>query len=210
VRRQAPADHAPAPPRRQLGRRGHLRAVPARPPRWRAGIPRLVARAPAAEQLMNGCFDALRQSRRRIDRNPLAMPIPATRPRLSPTRATDCCDFQDVSMGGTGLEPVTPSLSIWRRRSRPFGSVRLHGFVARNHPSSEHSSEPERPSNLAILATRRAVHQLVLAAARSSKAGRNLDIVNTLPPGKTQDPAPPAARLPEAVSADLDPVSRLS
>jgi hypothetical protein len=34
-------------------------------------------------------------------------------------------------MGGTGLEPVTPSLSIWGDRSRPFAQVRSHSVVER-------------------------------------------------------------------------------
>src|SRR5690349_11855012 len=37
------------------------------------------------------------------------------------------------SMGGTGLEPVTPCLSRSCRRSRPFAPVRLDRFVERNH-----------------------------------------------------------------------------
>src|SRR3954465_11723596 len=56
--------------------------------------------------------------------NTVAMPILATRHRSSPTPATDCRDLQDVSMDGTGLEPVTPSLSSQGERSRPFSPVR--------------------------------------------------------------------------------------
>jgi hypothetical protein len=32
--------------------------------------------------------------------------------------------MQGLFMGGTGLEPVTPSLSIWGSRSRQFAGVR--------------------------------------------------------------------------------------
>src|SRR3954466_5500824 len=41
--------------------------------------------------------------------NTVAMPILATRHGSSPTPATDCRDLQGLSMGGTGLEPVTPA-----------------------------------------------------------------------------------------------------
>src|SRR2546421_12664987 len=36
----------------------------------------------------------------------------------SPRQRTKSLDFQGISMGGTGLEPVTPSLSRRPRRSR--------------------------------------------------------------------------------------------
>ena len=35
-------------------------------------------------------------------------------------------------MGGTGLEPVTPSLSTWCNRSRQFAQVRSGSMVERN------------------------------------------------------------------------------
>jgi hypothetical protein len=57
-------------------------------------------------------------------------------------------------MGGTGLEPVTPSLSTWCSRSRQFAVVRLGRLVERNLPASERLSERERTPILAILATR--------------------------------------------------------
>jgi len=40
-------------------------------------------------------------------------------------------------MGGTGLEPVTPSLSIWGDRSRPFAQVRSTPMAERNPPPTE-------------------------------------------------------------------------
>jgi hypothetical protein len=40
--------------------------------------------------------------------------------------------MQGFSMGGTGLEPVTPSLSIWSDRSRQFAQVRSSRTVERN------------------------------------------------------------------------------
>jgi hypothetical protein len=72
-------------------------------------------------------------------------------------------------MGGTGLELVTPSLSRWCGRSRQFAPVRLDRLVVRNHPLSERTSEPERTSNLAILATRDATDELVIAASGASE-----------------------------------------
>ena len=62
----------------------------------------------------------------------LARPILGTRRLASPIEATRDGDLQDSSMGGTGLEPVTPSLSIWRRRSRQFAGVRSNSMVERN------------------------------------------------------------------------------
>ena len=46
-------------------------------------------------------------------------------------------------MGGTGLEPVTPSLSIRGGRSRQFARVRSDGMVERN-PSGERTPERTR------------------------------------------------------------------
>src|SRR5439155_21203886 len=57
-------------------------------------------------------------------------------------------------MGGTGLEPVTPSLSIWCRRSRQFARVRSGGMLSGIHSATERLSERERTLILAILATR--------------------------------------------------------
>src|SRR3954452_6669324 len=56
--------------------------------------------------------------------NTVAMPILATRHGSSPTPATDCRDLQGLSIGGTGLEPVTPSLSNWPSAGAPGGSRR--------------------------------------------------------------------------------------
>jgi len=47
------------------------------------------------------------------------------------------------SMGGTGLEPVTPSLSIRGGRSLRFGEVRSEGMAERN-PSVERTLERTR------------------------------------------------------------------
>jgi hypothetical protein len=57
-------------------------------------------------------------------------------------------------MGGTGLEPVTPSLSIRGSRSGQFAGVRSGRLVERNLPASERLSERERTLILAILAER--------------------------------------------------------
>ena len=46
-------------------------------------------------------------------------------------------------MGGTGLEPVTPSLSTWCDRSRPFAQVRSNSMVERN-PSPRPNLERTR------------------------------------------------------------------
>ena len=48
-----------------------------------------------------------------------------------------------AEMGGTGLEPVTPSLSIRGSRSRQFACVRSAGMVERN-PSGERTVERTR------------------------------------------------------------------
>src|SRR3954463_13744670 len=84
---------------------------------------------PGADQLMNRCFYASRQSGRRLDRTPWqcrSLPHDTAR-RPHPQLIVG--DLQDVSMGGTGLEPVTPSLSRWCKRSRPFAPVRLYRSV---------------------------------------------------------------------------------
>jgi hypothetical protein len=60
-------------------------------------------------------------------------------------------------MGGTGLEPVTPSLSIWCSCSRQFAPVRSLGTVERNAQPAERLSEHERTPILAILATPRGI-----------------------------------------------------
>jgi hypothetical protein len=53
--------------------------------------------------------------------------------------------FQRVfEVGGTGLEPVTPSLSSRGDRSRPFAPVRPERMVARNRSASERLAERER------------------------------------------------------------------
>jgi hypothetical protein len=62
-------------------------------------------------------------------------------------------DYQELSMGGTGLEPVTPSLSIRGSCSHPFAPVRLDRSLSEIASASERSSEPERTQFLAILAT---------------------------------------------------------
>jgi len=90
------------------------------------------------------------------------MPILAARRRSSPMRATTYFDLQAFSMGGTGLEPVTPSLSNWSSRSRPFAQVRSTPMVERIHRATERSSERERTLILAILATQLQPSRLVL------------------------------------------------
>jgi N-acyl-L-homoserine lactone synthetase len=56
-------------------------------------------------------------------------------------------------MGGTGLEPVTPSFDS-EQRSLQFTDVRPERMVERNQSASEHLSERERTSSVAIVATR--------------------------------------------------------
>jgi hypothetical protein len=56
-------------------------------------------------------------------------------------------------MSGTGLEPVTPSLSRWSSRSRRFAQVRSDRNDKRNPTATERLSERERTTFLAILAT---------------------------------------------------------
>ena len=56
-------------------------------------------------------------------------------------------------MGGTGLEPVTPSLSIWGRRSRQFGCVRSERMVERNPPTHRTLERTRTNTEPAILAT---------------------------------------------------------
>ena len=66
--------------------------------------------------------------------NTLARLILATAQRASPRRTTRYSALQRFSMGGTGLEPVTPSLSIRGSRSRQFARVRSGSMVQRNPP----------------------------------------------------------------------------
>jgi hypothetical protein len=68
--------------------------------------------------------------------------------RLSEPRLTT-----KARMGGTGLEPVTPSLSNLGRHSRRFAPVLLSRMVEPSPGPSERSSERERTRILAILAT---------------------------------------------------------
>jgi hypothetical protein len=56
-------------------------------------------------------------------------------------------------MGGTGLEPVTPSLSSWPTVRARSHQCAYTAWLCGITPSSEHSSEPQRTPNLAILAT---------------------------------------------------------
>jgi hypothetical protein len=57
-------------------------------------------------------------------------------------------------MGGTGLEPVTPSLSIWGSRSHPFAQAFAQtASLSGIRVSTERLSERERTPILAILAT---------------------------------------------------------
>jgi hypothetical protein len=72
--------------------------------------------------------------RRSESANGVARPILATPKSASPPQATTYAVLQRVSMGGTGLEPVTPSLSTWGSRSRQFARVRSDSIVERNPP----------------------------------------------------------------------------
>jgi len=58
------------------------------------------------------------------DRTAVARKILATEDAASPVQATEMALSTTLQMGGTGLEPVTPSLSIRGGRSRPFAGVR--------------------------------------------------------------------------------------
>src|SRR5918996_4884827 len=68
--------------------------------------------------------------------------------------------FHEV--GGTGLEPVTPSLSSRSGRSPQFAEVRPGRIVERNAPGERTLGAPERTSSVAIVAT-------ALAPGRSSR-----------------------------------------
>jgi len=57
-------------------------------------------------------------------------------------------------VGGTGLEPVTPSLSTRGERSGRFAEVRSGRMVERHLKASERFSERERTPGVAIVATR--------------------------------------------------------
>ena len=56
-------------------------------------------------------------------------------------------------MGGTGLEPVTPSLSIRGRRSRPCAPVRLTRIIPRNLQVLFGRGERDRTFSVATVAT---------------------------------------------------------
>ena len=87
-------------------------------------------------------------------------------------------------MGGTGLEPVTPSLSIWCSRSRPFARVRSGSIVERNRPATERSSERERTLILASLATRATLRGWGSTRnTRVDSAARNVSELKTRPLG---------------------------
>jgi site-specific DNA recombinase len=58
------------------------------------------------------------------------------------------------SVGGTGLEPVTPSLSSWCDRSRPIGWVRSDGMVRCFPGRAANRRARERTVSVAIVATR--------------------------------------------------------
>jgi hypothetical protein len=59
-----------------------------------------------------------------------------------------------LRVGGTGLEPVTPSLSIRGGRSGRFAVVRSGAWLSEIDRPSERLSERERTSSVAIVATR--------------------------------------------------------
>jgi hypothetical protein len=56
-------------------------------------------------------------------------------------------------MGGTGLEPVTPSLSNLGERSRPFAPVREKRIVKPNLMVDRTPERTERTLSVAIVAT---------------------------------------------------------
>jgi hypothetical protein len=85
-------------------------------------------------------------------------------------------------MGGTGLEPVTPSLSI--RGSVRVSSLRFAqtASLSENTSSTEHLSERERTLNLAILATPNAANMLVITAVTAADSGLDIGIADTVAP----------------------------
>ncbi len=92
-----------------------------------------------------------REPKRRsaLDRSRQCAPVPCHRRR----ERQRLFYLQGFSMGGTGLEPVTPSLS--RRSSGPTSSSGFtqSGIVERNRSASERLTERERTPNVAIVAT---------------------------------------------------------
>jgi hypothetical protein len=111
----------------------------------------------------------------------LGREILVTRRRSSPEQATTYGDLQDFYMGGAGLEPAAPSLSIRGSRSRQFAWVRSNSTVEPKSPLDRTLREPERTLILAILATRDAADELVIAAVGTSEAGLDIGIADTLP-----------------------------
>src|SRR5215210_6887680 len=56
----------------------------------------------------------------------------------SPSQRTKSSDFQGISMGGTGLEPVTPSLSSPQDATPTFAPARAYRCLCRSFRSSQH------------------------------------------------------------------------
>jgi hypothetical protein len=127
------------------------------------------------------------------DPPPVAWRVRETRARAGPSE-----------VGGTGLEPVTPSLSTRSGRSLRFADVRSGRNVERNRLASELFCEPERTSSVAIVATAPASSRSSRVAAqrtrthrfssRSSNRVRRFDSSPGRPGGRAAPTAPRAGR----------------
>jgi hypothetical protein len=105
-------------------------------------------------------------------------------------------------MGGTGLEPVTPSSSIWCSRSRQFGGVRSTSIGERNAPRDRtpertrthddpcHSCHAAQPSGLVLTRNTRSIQ-----VSRYPDVGPQKGVTSIVPrkeheshgPGSSQD-----------------------
>jgi hypothetical protein len=120
----------------------------------RCGTPNPPRRAPVLQARMTDPNEPYMSAHPRADsrsRFALSVFAPARSKAPTPTRpcsrsSADCChatcivafsgtkkeNMQGFLVGGTGLEPMTPSLSIRGSRSRQCAQVRSHRFVERN------------------------------------------------------------------------------
>jgi hypothetical protein len=102
-------------------------------------------------------------------------------------------DFRlSYEVGGTGLEPVAPSLSIRSGRSRRFADVRSGRMVERIRPADELPSERERMSSVAIVATLLPTFRLVLAHRRPRRRVSPCGLPQT--PANRDNPQPASGR----------------
>ena len=106
-------------------------------------------------------------------------------------------------MGGTGLEPVTPSLSIRRRRSHRFALVRLHRMVEPD-PRAERTGERTRTNTNPChpcRAVREPILHLAGCVASARPVGRLIEERSNL-----RTPRPPA-ELGGSISASISSAS---